>query len=87
MIRPYLTDLTNDHKTPGGWKMQPVIVNRCISSINFEEARFKYSASSNIEFFTGSNTDEVINRRFDTILQRFQDAREKSFERRSEFIF
>ena len=35
----------------------------------------------------GSDTDEVINRFFDTMLQRFQDARETSFERGSEFIF
>ena len=35
----------------------------------------------------GNDTDEAINRLFDTMLQRFQDARETSFERGSEFIF
>ena len=35
----------------------------------------------------GSNTDEVIDRLFNTMLQRFQEAKETPFEGRSEFIF
>ena len=34
----------------------------------------------------GSDTDEIIDKLFDTTLKRFQEARETSFERRSEFI-
>ena len=34
-----------------------------------------------------SNTDELIDRLFNTMLQRLQDAKETSFERGSEFIF
>ena len=50
MIRPYLRDLINDHKTPvktvkvtnderqsGEWKIQFVTLNKCISSKDFEE--------------------------------------------------
>ena len=33
-----------------------------------------------------SDTDEIIDKLFDTILQRFQEARETSFERGSKFI-
>ena len=87
MIRPYLIDLINDHKTSGEWKIQLVMLNRCISSKNSEETRSVCSASDNIEIFMGSDTDEVIDKLFDTILQRFQEARETSFERGSEFIF
>ena len=87
MIRLYLIDLINDHKTSGEWKMQLVMLNRCISSKNFEETRFVYSASDNIEIFMGSDTDEVIDKLFDTMLQKFQEARETSFERGSTFIF
>ena len=100
MIRPYLKDLINDHKTPmeladkvnnndakiGEWKIQLVMLNNCISSINFEETRSIYSASHNIEIFMCSDTDDAIDRLFDTILQRFQEARETSNERGSEFI-
>ena len=94
MIRPYLRDLINNHKTPmktdkvinnesqsGEWKIQLVILNRRISSKDFEETRSIYSASNNIEIFMGSDTDEIIDKLFDTILQRFQEAKETSFER------
>ena len=79
--------MINDHKTSGEWKIQLVMVNRCISSKNFEKTRSMYSASNNIEIFMGSDRDEVINILFDTMLQRFQEARETSSERGSEFIF
>ena len=39
-----------------------------------------------IEIFIGSNTDEVINRLFYTMLQKFQEAKETSFERGSKFL-
>ena len=87
MIRPYLIDLINNHSQSGEWKIQLVMLNKFISSKNFEETHSVYSASGNIEMFVGSDTDEVIDRLFDTILQRFQDARETSYERGSEFIF
>ena len=87
IIRPYLNDLINDHKASEEWKIQLVILNRCISSKNYEETRDMYSASNNIEIFMGSNTDEVIDRLFNSMLQRFQEAKKTSFERGSEFIF
>ena len=68
-------------------KIQLVMLNRCISSENFQETHSVYSASDNIEIFIGSDTDEVIDILFDTMLQRFQEARETSFEKASEFIF
>ena len=87
IIGPYLIDLINNHSQYGEWKIQLVMLNRCISSKNFEETHSVYSASDNIEIFMGTDTDEIIDRLFDTILQRFQQAIETSFERGSEFIF
>ena len=87
IIRPYLNDLINHHKASGEWKIQLVILNRCISSKNYEETRYMYSARNNIEIFMGSNTNEVIDRLFNTMLQSFQEAKETSFERGSKFIF
>ena len=63
------------------------MLNRCISSKNFEETHPVYSAGDNIEIFMRSDTDEVIDILFDTMLQKFQEAKEKLFERGSEFIF
>ena len=99
MIRPYLRDFINDHKAPlktykvinnesqfEEWKIQLVMLNNCISSEHFEETRSIYSASNNIEIFMGRDTDDIIDKLFDTILQRFQEAKETSNVRRSEFI-
>ena len=100
MIRPYLRDLINDHKTLmeltdkvnindtkfGEWKIQLVMLNNCISSKDFEETRSIYSVSNPINIFMGSDTEDIIDKPFDTILQKFQKAREISNERGSEFI-
>ena len=83
MIRPYLRDLINDykHKTElsndserGKWKVQILMKNNCISTKNFEETRTIYSVSKPVEIFMGSDTNDTINRLFDTLLQRFQQA-------------
>ena len=97
MIRPYLRDLLNKHKPTieltnkeidsdterGEWKIQLVMQDNCISSKDFEETRTTYSASKLVEIFMGSNTDDAIDKIFDTLLQRFQEAMEMSNERGS----
>ena len=97
MIRPYLRDLLNKHKPTieltnkeidsdterGEWKIQLVMQNNCISSKDFEETRTTYSASKLVEIFMVSNTDDAIDKIFDTLLQRFQEAMETSNERGS----
>ena len=70
--RPYLKDLVNDYSQSGEWKIQLVILNRCVSSTNFEETRFVCSANNNIEIFRRSDKDEVIDKLFDTLLQDFK---------------
>ena len=100
MIRPYLRDLINDHKPlmkltdkannsdteRGERKIRLVMQNNCISSKNFGETRFIYSASKTIEIFMANDADDIIDQLFDTILQIFQEATETSNERGSEFI-
>ena len=99
MIRPYLRDLINDHKPTTElsnrasnndsereeWKIQLLMQNNCISTKDFEETCTIYSASKPVEVFIGSNTNDVIDRAFETTLQRFQQAIEISNERGSEF--
>ena len=100
MVRPYLRDLINNHKAPmkltdkvinnksqfGEWKIQLIMLNNCISSKYFEETHSIYSASVPVEIFMGSDIDDIIDELFTTILERFQEARETSNDRGSEFI-
>ena len=99
MIRPYLRDLINNHKSTaelnneednsdtecGEWKVQLLMQNNCISVKNFEKTGIIFSASKPVEVFMGSNTNDLINRLFDTTLERFQQAIQTSNERGSEF--
>ena len=54
------------------WKIQLVIQNSCISTKNIEETHTIYSASEPVEIFMDSDTEDVINKLFNAILQRFQ---------------
>ena len=60
--------------------------NSYISARIFEETRTIYTKSEPEEIFMGSNTEDVIDKLFNTLLQRFQNAQETSNERGSEFI-
>ena len=60
--------------------------NSCISTKSFEETCTIYTKSEPVEIFMGSNTEDVIDKLFNTLLQRFQRAQETSNERGSEFI-
>ena len=60
--------------------------NSCISTRSFEETRTIYTKSEPVEIFLGSNTEDVIVKVFNTLLQRFQRAQETSNERGREFI-
>ena len=62
----------NDNKH-GEWKIQLVMQNNCISVKNFEDTHTIYSARKPVEIFTGSYTKDVIDRLFDTTLERFQE--------------
>ena len=61
--------------------------HRKIGSIrNLEETRTIYSANEPVENFMGSNTEDVIDKLLNTILQRFQQPQETSNDNESEFI-
>ena len=68
------------------WKIQLTMQNSCISTRNFEETRTIFTKSEPVEIFMGVNTNDVIDRLFNTLLQRFQHAQETSYYRESESI-
>ena len=59
----------------------------CISTRNFKDKRTINPQSEPVEIFKVSNIKDVIDKLFDTLLQRFQRAQETSNERGNEFIF
>ena len=68
------------------WKIQLTMQNSCISIRSLEETRTIYTKSEPVEIFMDSKTKDVIDKFFDTLLQRFQKSQETSNERGSEFI-
>ena len=88
MIRPYLRALINEHKpidelndesndddtVRAEWKIQLTTQNSCISTKSFEETCTIYTKSEALEIFMGSDTNDIIDRPFHTLLQRFQRA-------------
>ena len=64
-------DDDDDETERGEWKIQLVMQKRYISTKNFAETRTIYSASEAEEIFMCSDTEDVFNTLFNTILHRF----------------
>ena len=77
----------DDDDTDGAeWKIQLSMQNSCISTKDFEETRTIYSKSEPVEICMSSDTEDVIDTLFNTLLQRFQHAHEISNDKGNEFI-
>ena len=102
MIRPYLSDIINDHKahegwvhsgnkvidyktTLGEWKIQLTMSINFISHKDSNETRTMHTKSDNIEIMMSSETDEIIEELFKSLLQRYQEESEESMKG-SEFV-
>ena len=70
MIRPYLSDMINDHKTQGEWKIQLTMSINFMSSKDSEETRTMHTKSHNVEVMMGSKTVEIIKELFKSFLQK-----------------
>ena len=60
IIRPYLRDMINDHKTRREWKIQLTMRINFISLKGSKETRTMYTKSRNIEIMMGNGTDDII---------------------------
>ena len=76
----------NNDTDRGKWKIQLTMQNNCISTKSFEEARTIHTWSKPVGIFICSDTENVTDTLFNTLLQNFQCAQETSNERGSEFI-
>ena len=91
MIKPYLSDIINDHKTPknlrvpssnetqfGELKIQLTMSINFISSKDSDETRNMHTKSDNIEIIMGSETNDIIEELLESLLQKYQEGLEKS---------
>ena len=76
----------NNNSNRVEWKIQLTMQNSCISTRRFEEIRTINTKSEAAEIFIGSETKDVIDKLFYTLLQRLQKSQETSNERGSRFI-
>ena len=86
MIRPYLSNMINDHKKRREWKIQLTMPINFISSKDSDETRHFHMKSNNIEIMMGNETDEIIEKICWSLLQNYQKYLEQSM-RGSEFNF
>ena len=87
MIRPYLLDMINDYKNKGEWIIQlSVEINFISSKSDSDETRLMHTKSDNLEIMIGSDTNEVIEDLFNSLLQRYQENLEEKMQS-SEFNF
>ena len=87
MIRPYLLDMINDYKNKGEWIIQPSAeINFISSKSDSDETRIMHTKSDNLEIMIGSDTNEVIEDLFKSLLQRYQENLEEKMKG-SEFNF
>ena len=82
-----MSDIINDHKTQGEWKIHLTMTINFFSSKDSQEIRTMHSKSDNIEILIGNETDEIIEDLFDSLLQRYQKGLEKSMKGSDFFFF
>ena len=87
LIEPYLRELINDYKNKGEWKIQLTAQINFISlKPDSDETRVMHTRSDNEEFMNGSDTDEIIEELFESLLQRYQENLQEKM-RGSDFAF
>ena len=69
-IRSHLKDIINNPKKSDSWKIQLIMANNFISSINNDEERVMHSKRDNITITINDKADEVIKELFDSLTNR-----------------
>ena len=80
------TSNNNNNTDRGEWKIMLRMYIKCISIKIFNETLTMHSKSRQVEVYMGSDTENVIDTLFNTLLQNFQGIQETLNERGSEFI-
>ena len=69
--------MIKDKRKKGEWKIQLIMKINFISSKNFNDTRDIYSKSDNAEIMMGNDTNEIIKKLFNSLLQRYQKGLEE----------
>ena len=85
-IRPYLKDTTKNPKKSDTWKIKLTIATNFISSKDNDGERVIHSKSDNIEITINEKADEVIEKLFKVLLNRYRIGLQ-TLTRGSDFIF
>ena len=72
----------NDESKFKEWKIQLKMLNNYISSKTFEETQYIYSPYKSIEIFMGSDTEDIIDELFDTILKKKQKQQKQQTQQK-----
>ena len=83
----FLNDLINDQKDKGEWKLQLTAqINFISQKPGSDETRVMYTGNVCEEIMSGSETEEIVEKLFKSLLQRHQDNLNEKM-RGSDFIF
>ena len=86
IIKPYLKDLIDDHKSKDEWKIQLSMRIIFVSFTDANKTHEMYSKSDNITIMKGAETEDIANELFNTFLKRYQEGLETKM-RGSSFTF
>ena len=87
LIEKYLRELIEEYELKGGWKVQLTIeVNFVSLKPGSDETPIMYTRSDNIEIMFGDDNDDIIERLFELLLQKYEENLQNKM-RGSEFEF
>ena len=86
LIKPYLEDLINEKKNKGEWKLQLTAKISFVSlKPDSDETRLMYTRSNPAEFMNGSETEEIIESLYRSLLENYNDNLQEKM-RGSDFV-
>ena len=87
LIKPYLEDLINEKKNKGEWKLQLTAKISFVSlKPDSDETRLMHTRSNAEEFMNGSETEEIIESLYRSLLQNYNDNPQEKMKG-SDFVF
>ena len=87
LIKPYLEYLINEKKNKGEWKLQLTAKTSFVSlKPDSDEMRLMYTRSNPAEFMNGSETEEIIESLYRSLLQKYNDNLQEKMKG-SDFVF